>query len=198
MIKLISKMQIAVLLVLSLSFFAASCVSNHQEKKETEAMSKTTIVFFENNTLSPSEKNVFELIKTTYDNSLLDTIKNYNGTLDEINASYPIECIRKSGYLYRVEYLGNSQIVSVFFDEFGQKVWAHKFFIQSDREAFEKLEVGDSLDKVRSIDPNGAYYFLHTGRNEPKYSEHYTRDGFLITVVYDGECKVSKIEYSLI
>ena len=55
--------------------------------------------------------------------------------------------------------------------------------------------IGRHLSDVQTIDPEGEYLFLYTGRNDvPKVSTHYTTDGFVITITYDKNNVIEKIE----
>ena len=42
-------------------------------------------------------------------------------------------------------------------------------------------------------DPDGEYLFLYTGRNDQRYSSHYTMDGYLIIIEWSNENTVETI-----
>ena len=60
---------------------------------------------------------------------------------------------------------------------------------------FDAIAVGDSLQDVIAVDPNGSYLFLQTGRNDqPHTSTHYTPDGQEIVITYDENNHVQEVE----
>ncbi len=145
--------------------------------------------------LSPTDQTVNELATTVYTKEQLSEIAHFNGTLDDLNAQYPIECIREVFGIYRISYLGDKTIAVILFDDTGSLLFGNTYSTQLFRSEFEALSEGQTLEQVRTIDPNGEYLFLYTGRNDtPKISSHYTRDGYLITVEYDDLNVIQKIQ----
>lgn len=132
------------------------------------------------------DQSVFELASVEYDPAVLSEIAGAEGTLEKLNAQYPIKCLRKlEDGTYRASYLGKSEIASVCFCASGEKSygWVYEIGVESTR--FADLKIGDSLESVMRIDPNGCYLFLNTGRNDfPEVSEHYCNDGWRITIEY--------------
>ncbi len=64
---------------------------------------------------------------------------------------------------------------------------------------FNLLSIGQQLADVKMLDPKGDYIFLYTGRADiPRVSTHYTSDGYLITITYDDNNIISKIDFELI
>ena len=101
--------------------------------------------------------------------------------------------------MYRVSYLGDESVVIFLFDGSGNRLFGSTYSTQLLKSDFDKLVKGQSLDKVRAIDPNGEYLFLYTGRNDtPKVSSHYTKDGYLITIEYDASNVITSINEKLI
>ena len=149
--------------------------------------------------ISPSDKSLIDLVSKIYDEPQLLEISKFNGSIDELNAQYPIECLREDNGMYRVSYLGNGSIVIFLFDGSGNRLSVSTYSIQLLKSAFDELAKGQPLDEVREIDPNGEYLFLYTGRNDtPKVSSHYTKDGYLITIEYDTSNNVININEELI
>lgn len=148
---------------------------------------------------SPSDKNLIDLTSVVYEQSQLLDIVESNRSIDELNALYPIECLREIGGTYRASYLGDGSIAVILFDNSGSKVMGSihdAIILKSD---FNCLEKGQSLNDVRAVDPNGEYLFLYTGRSDtPKVSTHYTKDGWLITIEYDDSNRIINIETELI
>ena len=92
-------------------------------------------------------------------------------------------------------YRGETKVLQIFFDgSSGCKISSYFYSIFCSRNAFDALEIGQSLTDVQRIDPEGKYYFLYTGRNDvPRVSTHYTTDGFCIRITYDIDNVIEKI-----
>lgn len=136
--------------------------------------------------ISPPDKSLVDLASKIYDETELLELTKFNGSLNELNIKYPIECLREDNGMYRVSYLGDGIIAIFLFDGSGNRVLGSTYSTQLLKSDFDGLVEGRSLDEVRAIDPNGEYLFLYTGRNDtPKVSSHYTKDGYLITIEYD-------------
>lgn len=149
--------------------------------------------------LSPPDKSLNELANTIYDKSQLLEIAMFTGTLGELDAQYPIECIRKDKNTYRVTYLGHESVSVLVFDDSGNKLFGKTYCTKMFKHDFSDLTEGKSLEEVRELDPNGEYLFLFTGRNDiPKVSYHYSRDGYLISIKYDAMYHVIDIKEELI
>lgn len=149
--------------------------------------------------VSSSNKSLIELATRIYDETELSEIVKFNGSIDELNAQYPIECLRNIGNTYRVSYLGNNSVAIVLFNVSGERLYGNIYSIQQMKSDFSGLVKGQSLEKVKEIDPNGEYLFLYTGRNDtPKISSHYTKDGYLISIEYDAFNTIVNIDSELI
>ena len=136
--------------------------------------------------ISPPDKSLVDLASKIYDETELLEITQFNGSLNELNTKYPIECLREDNGMYRVSYLGDGSIAIFLFDSSGNRFLVSTYSTQLLKSDFDELVKGQSLDEVRAIDPNGEFLFLYTGRNDtPKVSSHYTKDGYLITIEYD-------------
>ena len=147
---------------------------------------------------SPSTKSVLELITQTYIRPQLEEIAQYSGNLNELNDSYPIECLRKKGDTYRVSFWGEDSLAILIFDSEGNKSFG-KVYTQSPVAAeFNAVLPGKTVEDVKLIDPEGEYLFLYTGRNDYPYSTHYTRDGYFVIVEYDSTNTVIAITKELI
>ena len=149
--------------------------------------------------ISPPDKRLVDLTSKMYDETELLEITKFNGSLNELNVKYPIECLRKDDEMYRVSYLGDESITIVLFDSSGNKIMSNTHGAHLLKSDFDGLVKGKSLVEVRAIDPNGEYLFLYTGRNDiPKVSSHYTKDGYLITIEYDASNVIISINNELI
>ncbi len=149
--------------------------------------------------ISPPDKSLVDLASKIYDETELLEFMKFNGSLNELNTKYPIECLREDHGMYRVSYLGDGNLAIFLFDSSGNKLFGSIYSTQSLKSDFDRLVKGQSLDEVRAIDPNGEYLFLYTGRNDaPKVSSHYTKDGYLITIEYDVSNVITSINEELI
>ena len=149
--------------------------------------------------ISSPNKSFLELASTTYDESQLLNIIQFEGTINELNAQYPIECIRKVKGGYRVSYLGDLSVAVIFFDNVGSKILGRVYSMVRLKSEFSDLTKGQSIETVQKIDPTGEYLFLYSGRNDlPRISTHYTRDGSLITIEYDSSRMILDIKEELI
>ena len=149
--------------------------------------------------ISSPDKNLNELASKTYSKSQLLNIVQFEGTMDELNEQYPIECMREIGNTYRVSYLGDDCVAVIVFDNSKNKICGNVYNLFLTKADFNDLAVGQSLDSVKRLDPHGEYLFLYTGRNDtPKISTHYTKDGYLITVEYDDENIILSVTIDLI
>lgn len=149
--------------------------------------------------LSPSDKNLTELVSKTYSDSQLLEIAQFNGSINELNTQYPIECVREINNTYRVSYYGDFSIAVITFDDAGNRILGNVYSALQLKCNFDVLAIGQSLNDVQKIDPKGEYLFLYTGRNDtPKISTHYTKDGYLITIQYDDSNVISNIKKELI
>ena len=149
--------------------------------------------------ISPSNKSLIELSSMVYDSSQLEEIRDFKGTIFELNSQYPIECFRMDDFLYWACYLGDESVSVIRFDKDGNALRGNIYSMQCLRSDFEGLEKGQFVEDVKQIDPNGAYWFLYTGSNAgPSESYHYTKDGYLITIEYNIFSKIIDIRETLI
>lgn len=149
--------------------------------------------------ISPTEKSLMELSSECYVESQLSEIAGFGGSMQKLNAKYPIECLRENGENYRVSYLGENQVVVLWFDRSGNRCKGNLYSIKKLKSDFDGLTPGQALDEVRAIDPDGEYSFLYTGKNDsPKVSTHCTKDGYLITVEYNASNVIVRVDKELI
>ena len=149
--------------------------------------------------ISPPGKSLIDLASRVYDEDQLLRLAKFDGSLNELNAEYPIECLRENKDTYRVSYLGNESIAVILFDASGNKLWGNIYSTQLSKADFEGLTKGQLIEEVKIIDPHGEYLFLFSGRNDtPKASTHYTKDGYLITIEYDVLNTIISINEELI
>ena len=149
--------------------------------------------------VSPANQTIGALASKTYDDAQLLEISQFDGSLNELNAQYPAECVREENGLYRVSYLGSESVAALLFDGAGNRLLGRVYSAQLQKADFDAISAGQSLDDVLRLDPNGEYLFLFAGRNDlPRVSTHYTKDGYIISVEYDTSNTIISIRESLI
>lgn len=148
---------------------------------------------------SPENKSLNDLVTKVYSAEQLSDITEVDGSINELNKLYPVECLRRYGKLYKVFFLGDGEIAIITFDDSFNKVFGEIKYLEKLKADFSVLNNGNTLKDVQAIDPNGEYLFLYTGRNDtPKVSSHYTKDGYMITVEYDSSNVIVGINEELI
>jgi len=131
----------------------------------------------------------------SYRDEQLSEIEEFSGSMNNTTDLYKTNYIEKVEAGYRIIYRGETKILKLIFDDFGNKVADSVHSTTLTKSAFDTLCVGSSLSEVRAIDPNGEYLFLYTGRNDiPRISMHYTTDGFVITITYDKNNVIEKMD----
>lgn len=149
--------------------------------------------------VSPSNKTILELSTKNYDDEQLFSIAEFSESIDELNRQYPVECLREMNKGYRATYLGHKRIAVIIFDRNGERIMSHIYSLRTTKEDYNDLNEGGSIDDVITIDPEGEYLFLYSGRNDiPKRSYHYTKDGFLLTIEYDNNNTITNIRVEYI
>lgn len=149
--------------------------------------------------ISPENKTIIELATQVYSDSQLTSIVQYEGNIDELSQVYSIDCLRRIQNGYRVSYLGDHSVASVSFDNDGDKITSNIYKLSLMSYDFKSLNSSDTLDDVKKIDANGEFIFLYTGRNDvPEISKHYTKDGYIIHIEYNGNNQIESITYELI
>lgn len=149
--------------------------------------------------ISMPDENLVALASKEYNEAEMSKIVGFEGSLIELNAKYPVECLRENDGIYRASYLGDECVAILLFDSSGNKIMGNIYCAQLFKSDFGEMLKGKSLDEVRMLDPNGEYLFLYTGRNDtPKVSSHCTKDGYLIVIKYDFLNTVIDISETLI
>ena len=148
---------------------------------------------------SQEDKTIIELSSTVYDNNQLTEIMAFNGSLFDLHQRYPVECIRRRDNIQRVSFLGKDSVLILSYDASGSLIVGNIYPIEKYKVDFDSFQAGQPLSEVLTLDPNGTYLFLNTGRNDvPRQSRHYTRDGFIVTFTYDNANMIVSIEYEII
>ena len=91
-------------------------------------------------------------------------------------------------------FFGGTKLLLCYFDADGALLGAQENEYSVQSAEFDAIAVGDSLQDVIALDPNGSYLFLQTGRNDqPHTSTHYTSDGQEIVITYDENDAVQEV-----
>lgn len=149
--------------------------------------------------VSANDKTIADLSSKRYSDSELANIAEFDGSVDELDDKYPIECVRSYYKGYRVSYLGDGNVAALVFDSHGDKQWGRVHKTRLSKADFGAIKNGEAVADVMALDPDGEFLFLYTGSDDaPRVSSHYTTDGYLISVWYDDSYKVEKVEHELI
>ena len=131
-------------------------------------------------------QNIHSLTATTYNNDGLEEIKNFEGTYYELGAKHPGGCTKTVGGSLRVTFLGEGRIAVLMFDAQGNKLSGNVYTTTCTLSDLSGLQVGDTMEKVKQVHPD-AYFPLITMDKDRVRSEHYTSDGFMVTVFYEND-----------
>lgn len=140
-----------------------------------------------------------ELITKHYTEDELDAIEAENLSIGELNAKYPIECLRKISYLrdtrYVAVYASESGFLRVFFDWKGDiKPIHYTIYRMEDKpkhtlpEFFANVGMQSTFQEVLAYDP-GAEIEIDLdefGHHVPT-TTHYTSDGYMVYIRYVSE-----------
>lgn len=147
---------------------------------------------------SDSSLQIGELVSVVYSSSALKDIAAYEGNAAGLNAKYAFECVREENSFYRVAYLGEESVALIWFDQSGNKYLSKLYSLQCNKVDFQHLQIGDSLQLVKTIDPSGDYLFWNGRDDLPQTSIHCTLDGYMLTITYDETLCVSELVWSYI
>ena len=101
--------------------------------------------------VSPANQTIVALASKTYDDAQLLEISQFDGSLNELNAQYPAECVREENGLYRVSYLGSESVAALLFDGAGNRLLGRVYSAQLQKADFDAISAGQSLDDVRAL-----------------------------------------------
>lgn len=80
--------------------------------------------------VSPANQTIVALASKTYDDAQLLEISQFDGSLNELNAQYPAECVREENGLYRVSYLGSESVAALLFNGAGNRLLGRVYSAQ--------------------------------------------------------------------
>lgn len=148
--------------------------------------------------VSDENKNMNELITRTYSGEQLKEMIIFT-SLEQLNAEYPIECLRMNDDGYQAVFKGEGIVMLVGFDTDGLRTETHSHPIIDNAEGFDGLAIGDSIRKVRELDPAGDYLFLYTGDSSlARESTHYLSSGYVYSITYDEGNNITSIDKKMI
>ena len=142
----------------------------------------------------------------TYSDVQLSEIAESEMSKDQLVGQYPATYTRTVSIVQddisnatsavAVHYWGETKVLQLMFDDnSGNKLSSRIYNANCLKSAFEALAVGQPMSDVQTIDPEGDYVFLYTGRRDvPRVSTHYTTDGFLINITYNEDDVIEKID----
>ena len=158
-----------------LMFILCSC---SKQEGQTDANSK------------PSGHMAVERLYTEQD---LLAITESESNLDALLTQYPTLYTKIAYGQYQVAHYGKESVAITLFDEEKNFLFGKIYNCTLNSNAFDHLQIGDSLDAVMDLDPDGDYIFLQTGRGSPRVSKHYTLDKSEILITYDETLRIVDI-----
>lgn len=158
-----------------------------------------------NNAVVPcSDENLtcLELVTETTPTSELIGIIGGKETIESVNERAPILCLRKRGASYYAVYkVSDSEWDLVYFDS--ERIFEGVSIIRiSDgvtKKDFDGIGSGSNINDVKAIDPHGNYDFMFASwSGYPRYSYHYTEDGYKIVIHYNAEYNIIDIDKNIL
>lgn len=154
--------------------------------------------------LSDPGRSMYELTEESYKDSQLVEIYNLMASsrdINDVNKKYAITCLRQDDDGYHVIYVGNNQVLTLYFDKDAN--WIERSKLESirytvlTRAYFDKLGVGDPIAKVQYADPTCYLPFLLDREGHELVSDHYSQDGYHTRITYDDDLKIKSIDYDI-
>lgn len=156
--------------------------------------------------LSDTTRSAYELCTKGYKDAELEKI--YQFMLDEkdpdagkLHDKYEIQCLRKDDDGYAVNYIGNTRILVLRFNDKGkwqQRDRLHSLYrITDTRGKFDALKEGDHVSKVQTTDPTAYFPFLVDPSGADLRTDHYTQDGYHTVILYDNNYNITSVTYGL-
>ena len=130
--------------------------------------------------------NITKMGVKTYDNETLEQIAAYEDSYQKLNATFPGGTTKIAGDSYRVSYLGEGSVAVLVFDSMGTRISGHVFATTCTRADLSGIAVGDSVEQVQEVHPDGLYMYTDSLQQFAS-SAHYTGDGFLVTIKYEND-----------
>ena len=189
------KKLLSIIFIICVALFTVSCANNSDEGITTVA-DETEVT-----TQATGSDEI-----TTYSDEQLSVIAGLSVTKDKLMEQYPTTYIQTASIVQndgsaatdavQLSYRGETKVLRLVYDSAsGSKILSHFYNVACSKKEFDTLAIGQHLDDVQKIDHEGEYLFLYAGRNDvPKASTHYTTDGFVITITYDNNNLIEKID----
>lgn len=154
--------------------------------------------------LSDMTRSALELNTDGYTDAQLSEIYRFmcdDGTVKSLNDKYAIRCLRKDDDGCRVIYWGQKKVLVLRFDNNGEWIQTDKlhslYRLVGSRANFDQLSVGDPVIKVQQADYACFFPFLADKSSEELETNHYTEDGYHVTVLYDADFNITSVTYEL-
>jgi len=132
-----------------------------------------------------------------YTNEQLAEIDEFMGTKRQFFEKYPTPYVteyenEESRFLYYSE----DTVLAIYFDSKDERdmVYNDTFAISVPKEQLDQVKVGDSMDDVMELDPNGFYPFSGDYPTGHHHSGHYTSDKYIVWIYYSSDYIVQSIE----
>ena len=156
--------------------------------------------------LSDTTRSAYELCTKPYKDTELENIYQFmceekEPDAKKLNEKYEIQCLRKDDEGYIVNYIGNTRILVLRFNDKGaweKRDRLHSLYrITETRGKFDVLKEGDSVSKVQTTDPTAYFPFLVDPASTDLRTDHYTQDGYHTVILYDNSFTITSVSYGL-
>ncbi len=189
---------VGLVVLLLLVVFVGMRMTKEKMQGNNNAQKKDLAPSHENGAKGVERLNSKDVVTHVYRDDELLEIANYQGSLEDLNARYPVECLRQNNLEKYVVYYSDTMIGLVYFDENDISFLSRAITPRFKSTEFDFLSSGDALSTVIGFDPDGDYPFLHTGVRIIKQSMHYTTDGYVVLIQYDEDNVIASISKKLI
>ena len=134
-----------------------------------------------------------------YTEEVLKEIESSNLPKTELLQLYPTPYIREYDGETHCFYYSETSVVNAVFDSDSNRHRGRAASsikkISPSKETFENIKIGDSLEIVETLDPNGYYDLVYYSGSHTNYiSIHYTSDKYVIWIYYDTNFLVKNID----
>lgn len=144
-----------------------------------------------------AEESGFSTVEEIVEYDSLHSFIENNPSYNDLNMRFPIEYVHHNRTNQQALYHTDNGWVLVDFglDEkcsgFQRISVSEKAYLQD----FENIAIGTSVFEITKLDPDADYDFLYASWTEyPKVSYHYTADGYRVTLYYDDNYCLTRIQ----
>ena len=122
----------------------------------------------------------------TYTQEQLEAIVQLDCSMDELQKQCPTNYVYKIHKECRFLYFGKDSVGVIRYID-GRLRESKIYGCSNIKKTFEEIQIGTSFKEIRTMDPNGDYWFLYLERRDfAKSSYHFTSDRYVVRIDYDN------------